>query len=125
MGLAPGGLMRQEVYEDKYGFDAWDTSSMSRCFVHILNSVAFFNVTGEAPPQEPPTAREYTASGLPWFDYYDADRTALEGAKKLAGLESVGTIRKRRRAKPLRGEESVPPALVRRIGGPRVRVGAF
>src|SRR5690606_27458079 len=23
MGLAPGGLMRQEIYEDKHGFDAW------------------------------------------------------------------------------------------------------
>ena len=28
--------MRQEIYEDKYGFDAWDTSTRSRCFVHIL-----------------------------------------------------------------------------------------
>ena len=26
MGLAPGGLMRQEIYEDDYGFDVWDTS---------------------------------------------------------------------------------------------------
>ena len=24
MGLAPGGLMRQEIYEDEYGFSAWD-----------------------------------------------------------------------------------------------------
>ncbi len=32
MGLAPGGLMRQEIYEDDYGLDAWDTSAASRCF---------------------------------------------------------------------------------------------
>ena len=24
MGLAPGGLMRQEIYEDEYGLEAWD-----------------------------------------------------------------------------------------------------
>lgn len=125
MGLAPGGLMRQEIYEDHYGIDAWDTEAHSRCFVHILNSVAFFHVTSEAPPQEPPTAAEYTAAGLPWFDYYDHDRTALEGAKKLARLESVGAMHKRRRKAPLPGEDPVTQALVHRIRGARVRVGTF
>ena len=33
MGLAPGGLMQQEVYEDEYGLEAWDLSHSSRCFV--------------------------------------------------------------------------------------------
>ena len=56
MGLAPGGLMRQEIYEDAYGFDAWDTSTRSRCFVHILNSVQLLDVTGCEPPRKPPTA---------------------------------------------------------------------
>ncbi len=54
MGLAPGGLMRQELYEDEYGFDAWDTSARSRCFVHILNSVQFLQVAGAEPPQPSP-----------------------------------------------------------------------
>ena len=40
-----------------------------------------------------PTAREYTEARLPWFEYYDGDRTALEGAKKLAGLDSVAAKR--------------------------------
>ena len=30
MGLAPGGLMHQEIYEDDYGFEQWDTSTSSR-----------------------------------------------------------------------------------------------
>ena len=30
LGLAPGGLMRQEIYEDEHGIDAWDTSTGSR-----------------------------------------------------------------------------------------------
>jgi hypothetical protein len=30
MGLAPGGVMRQEVYDDPYGIEAWETEAMSR-----------------------------------------------------------------------------------------------
>ena len=81
--------MRQEIYEDEYGLEAWETSVRSRCFVHILNSVQFFDVTGAKPPSKPPTAIEYTEAGLPWFDYYGGDLKALEGAQKLAGLDSV------------------------------------
>ena len=89
LGLAPGGLMRQEICEDPYGFDAWDGSVHSRCFVHILNSVQFLGVTGSAPLQEPPSAQQYSEAGLPWFDYYAADLEALAGAPRLAGMDSV------------------------------------
>lgn len=89
MGLAPGGLMRQEIYEDPYDFDAWETSVRSRCFVHILNSAQFLGVTGGAPPHEPVSARDYTDAGLPWFEYYGGDLEALAGATKLAGTDSV------------------------------------
>src|SRR5690606_15136672 len=60
MGLAPGGLMRQEIYEDKYGFDAWDTGASSRCFVHILNSAQWQDATAEPAPGQPPSAADYT-----------------------------------------------------------------
>ena len=33
MGLAPGGEMRQEIYEDPYVFDVWDLRKSQRCFV--------------------------------------------------------------------------------------------
>ena len=46
-GLAPGGLMRQELYEDRYGLSAWDTAQPSRCFAHILNSQQWATVTGK------------------------------------------------------------------------------
>ena len=70
MGLAPGGLMRQEIYEDPFGIDDWDQEQYSRCFVHISNSLVWRAITGEEPPTAPPTASEYTDAGLPWFDYY-------------------------------------------------------
>jgi hypothetical protein len=47
MGLAPGGLMRQEITKDAYGLDAWDTTRPLRCFVHILNSQQWHGATGQ------------------------------------------------------------------------------
>lgn len=90
MGLAPGGLMRQKIYEDDYGDDVWETQVRSRCFVHLLNSEQYRVVTGNYPPQKQPTAADYTKAGLPWFDYYNTDRKPLPGSKILSGLLSVG-----------------------------------
>jgi hypothetical protein len=91
MGLAPGGRMRQEIYDDPYGLDAWDQRYSSRCFVTIANSAVWTAVTGEQPPTTSPTAKEYTERGLPWFDYYGGDGEVVEGAEKLAKLDSVAT----------------------------------
>ncbi len=60
MGLAPGGRMRQQIYDDPYGLDVWDQRHSSRCFVTIANSAVWTAVTGERPPTEPPTAKIYT-----------------------------------------------------------------
>jgi hypothetical protein len=89
MGLAPGGRMRQEIYDDPYGLDAWDQRHFGRCFVTIANSTAWAAISGERPPTEPPTAKQYAEAGLPWFEYYDADARALEGAQALRRLKSV------------------------------------
>ncbi len=125
MGLAPGGLMRQEIYEDEYGFGAWETSVRSRCYVHIVNSVQFVSVTGAHPPSEPPTAMEYTAAGLPWFDYYGGDLKALAGAEKLAGLDSVAVKKLKKGKGVLADNEAVEPKVVKRLGKGNVREGEF
>ena len=57
--------MRQEIYEDEYGIDAWDMSASSRTFVHILNSTEWEAATGKAMPGKPTSASTYTANGLP------------------------------------------------------------
>ena len=89
MGLAPGGRMKQEVYDDRYGLDAWDQRHLSRCFVTIANSTTWHAITGEHLPIEPPIAADYAEAGLPWFNYYDADAKALEGSGQLAKAKSV------------------------------------
>jgi hypothetical protein len=89
MGLAPGGVMRQSIYDDPYGIDAWETTAMSRCFVHIVNSRTFLEITGRRPPVQPISADEYKMAGIPWFDYWGDEANALKGSKVLAKLDSV------------------------------------
>jgi hypothetical protein len=88
MGLAPGGRMKQQVFEDPYDFEDWDRTQHGRCFVHLSNSLAWRAITGHEPPTTPRTAKEYTSHGLPWFDHY-ADAKALDGTKLTKELKSV------------------------------------
>jgi hypothetical protein len=112
MSLAPGGRMRQEIYEDPYTMDDWDLNQSSRCFVHISNSLVWQSITTEAPPAPPPTAAEYERAGLPWFDWYDDSHQALNGRDKLAGLKSVVQLGKEKGDVPLPENASVNPTHV-------------
>ena len=89
MGLAPGGRMKQEIYDDPFDLDDWETAHGSRCFIHLTNSLVWRSITGQQPPHVPPTAEEYNRAGLPWFDIYSEGTHAVTGSKVLAGLESV------------------------------------
>ena len=112
MGLAPGGRMRQEIYDDPYGLDVWDTEHGSRCFVHIANSLAWRSITGKHPPQTPATAKAYSQHGLPWFEYYREDASVLDGSDVLAGLKSVVEIGAEKGDVPLPENESATPERV-------------
>ena len=128
MGLAPGGRMKQEVYNDPYGIDDWDQDYRSRCFVHIANSMVWRSITGENPPTVPLTAKEYTKAGLPWFDYY-SDGKALNGSVKLKNLKSVTKLGKEKKDIPLPENEPVDPENIVKIRGKikegQVREGKF
>ena len=129
MGLAPGGRMRQEIYEDPYNFDDWDLDHPSRCFVHITNSLVWRAITGEESPTVPFTAKEYTKNKLPWFDYYDDSAKALKGSEKLGGLKSVKEMGKEKGSVPLPENESVTPDYIiklrKNLKKHQVREGVF
>ncbi len=116
MALSPGGLMRQNIDKDIYGFDAWDTSHSSRCFVHILNSEQWQQATGQPVPGKPPGAAEYTMAGLPWFDYYDDSQKPLPGSSKVAGLHSVAAKGVQQNESPLPDNAPVTPQKVIKLG---------
>jgi hypothetical protein len=116
MALAPGGRMRQQIYADPYGIDAWDMHSSSRCFVTLLDAVTWAEVTGSRPPQKPLTATEYTAAGLPWFDYYDAELKSLAGAPTLSMLKSVAETAEEKGVNPQGSDAHVEPKDVVVLG---------
>ena len=105
MGLAPGGTMKQEIYEDSYGLDSWDQRHSHRCFVSLVNSTQWLAITSERPPTKAPTARDYTRAGLPWYDYFGGDQVALKATKQLAGVSSVSALGSAKGDHPLPGND--------------------
>jgi hypothetical protein len=128
MGLAPGGRMRQEIYDDPHPLSEWDQGHSSRCFVHIANSLVWRAITGEEPPTVPPTAEEYTRAGLPWFEWY-SDHSPVNGGEALGKLRSVHHLGKKKGDSPLPENTSVDPTNVVTLGKARkrgqVREGVF
>jgi hypothetical protein len=92
MGLGAGGRMKQKIYPDPLGVDAWDEGERGHLFVHMVNSEQYEELTGEAPPPTPIDARTYTEHGLPWFDLYDEAAADLPAPDSLAGVKSVGEL---------------------------------
>jgi len=128
MGLAPGGRMRQEIYDDPYSFDDWDTTQQSRCFVHIANSLVWQAITDEPPPYPPATSKRYTQAGLPWFDHY-GEEPAIDGSAVLSSLKSVLQLGKEKGDVPLPENEGPQPETVIHLGKKKspdeVREGSF
>jgi hypothetical protein len=129
MGLAPGGRMRQEIYDDPYALDDWDLEQRSRCFVHIANSLVWHSITGELPPTTPPTAKKYSEAGLPWFHYYNESATAVPGSSILKKLKSVFTLGKEKGDVPLPENEPVETNVIVKLRSglkkDEVREGTF
>ena len=115
MGLAAGGRMVQKVYPDPHGIDVWNQASRVRVFVHILNSELWRDITGEAPPPTPVTARSYSNAGLPWFDLYDESAATLAPTGALAGVKSVKQMDEARSTLPLQDDDPVAVPAVKKL----------
>ena len=117
--------MRQEIYEDEHGINAWDQANGDRCFIHLANSEQYRAITGHNPPHKPATTKEYTTAGLPWFDYY-SDSKALAGSETLSKLTSVAAKTIEKGDGPLEDNDPVQPEIVNIINKDNVvRDGVF
>ena len=96
MGIGAGGSMRQEIYEDEHGIDAWDLDNTERCFITLANAEQWLSITGEEPPMSPISSEEYTDAGLPWFDYFDEDKKSIDGAEAFNDIKSIKDIYKQK-----------------------------
>jgi hypothetical protein len=115
MSLGAGGRMKQPIYKDPYGIEAWDQSVSSRCFAILANADEWTAITGQRPPTLPPTAKDYAAVGLPWFDYYAADQQTRPGSLPLTLVASVQT-KADEKGEPLEAVGDVKPNLVVQVG---------
>ncbi|MCU0684510.1 MAG: hypothetical protein MUF34_20075 [Polyangiaceae bacterium] len=111
MGMAAGGTMKQQVFADEFGLSAWDASAHDSVFVHLLNSLAWQAVTGQAPPTAPRSAADYTRYNLPWFSHY-ADGPVLGGGGETGKVQSATQLAEGKGFGVLPENESCEPTNV-------------
>lgn len=92
MELGAGGEVIQEVHPDKHRFSGWSRKPIGQIWVHLVGAGQWRALTGSMPPPTPVTAEQYDAHGLPWFDYYDADRGDLPIPEEMALIRTVGDV---------------------------------
>ena len=105
MGLGAGGQMKQKIYPDPHGVDAWDQENYSSIIIYIVNTVQYREITGREPPPSPIDAKTYTEFGLPWFDLYDEEMGDLAASDKLKKIKSIRDIDQEKAVTP--GDESI------------------
>jgi hypothetical protein len=89
MGLGAGGRISQKIYPDPNGIEVWDQTRGVRCDIHIVNSLEYREITGEAPPPTPIDASAYTKRGYPWFDLWEENKSDVSPPEALANLTTI------------------------------------
>lgn len=107
MGLAAGGTIKQSIYSDPYGINSWDQSKFGRVFVHIVNSQMWTQITGQAPPETPISAKTYSSMGYPWFDIYDEHTQTVPASSALSGVKTVKETDQDKYAWPQQDDSSI------------------
>ena len=84
-------------------------------FVHIVNSELWRDITGEAAPPTPVTARSYSQAGLPWFALYDEHAATVSPTTALSGVKSVKQLDATKSTLPLQDDEPVATPNVKSL----------
>lgn len=125
IGLAPGGQIKQEIYDDKYGLDAWDIGAGSRCFIHTVNSKSWTALTDLPMPTKPISARAYKTAGVPWFKYYGEGKKTLPGSSILSKLKPKKESPKKQQEDVLISQDLEHLPVIKLRESSRVTDGAF
>jgi hypothetical protein len=92
MGIAPGGIIDLQIFQDPYGMHTWDSQKNATFTVHLVNSHIYKSITGFDPPQKSIDADTYQRLGYPWFHYYDETSPTVEPPSAFKRLLSVAAI---------------------------------
>ncbi len=95
MGLAAGGKLIQDIYEDMNPPWIWNTSRSRMLNVHIFDSWTFEAITHIMAPPTPITAEHYTQLGLPFFVIEEEMDQRINGGDALKGVKSVSAMDKK------------------------------
>jgi hypothetical protein len=107
MGISAGGKMKQKIIQDPFGVNHWDTTCFGRCFVHIVNSAMYQQITGKAPPSTPISAKTYSSYGYKWYDMYEENVSSVQGSNILDNVKSVKEIDQEKYAFPQQDDSTV------------------
>jgi hypothetical protein len=99
MGVGAGGRIRQKIYPDPHGLDAWDHTSRTSVLVHLVNSATFERLTSEPAPPSPIDVRTYEKYGVPWFDLSDDALGDVDAPSELSRVKSIEELEQRRGAR--------------------------
>ena len=89
LGLGAGGSIEQKVYPDPNGVRTWDGNNSTEVSIALINSEAFLEIVGEAPPPSPISVDDYNRWGFPWFKLYDDEANALIATSALKNVKPV------------------------------------
>jgi hypothetical protein len=89
LGFAAGGRVKQRIYRDQHGVEAWLGGAWSEVTIHAINTELFEAVTGRKAPASPVSAADYSAAGLPWFSLFDEVQDPALVAERLGRLKSL------------------------------------
>jgi hypothetical protein len=108
MSLSAGGSMKQQIFKDDYGIDFWDQSCFGRCYIRIVNSTMFKQITGKDAPPTPISAQTYSQHGYPWFDIYNEDpANSIQQSSILNNVKSVKEIDAQKYAWPQQDDSTI------------------
>lgn len=96
LGIAPGGLIKQNIQKDHQDPSEWLRDLVFPISVQILNSADYRRVTGKNPPPTPVDAQTYAKAGLPFFELFEEEETDVAGTDAFAPLKSVNEMQKAR-----------------------------
>jgi len=108
--------MRQVIHPDPFKLEDWDFAAADRVFVTLVHAKDWKKVTGEAAPDQPPTAQDYSWAGLPGFEHYGKDQLALPGSSRLTQVKSVAKLFKKFTGATLLQSEDIETGTPKAVG---------
>ncbi len=96
LGIGAGGNLKQQIHKDTYGVQSWSTERKRSLVIHLVNSLAYKEITGIDPPPSPITAAEYQRANIPWYSNYDETAPIVKPPSIFKRILGVSAIEKKR-----------------------------